>query len=679
MSAIETSPDRAANYRPEVQALRALAVAIVVVYHFWPTVLRGGFVGVDVFFVISGFLITGGLVRESLLTGRLTLGAFWSRRIRRLLPSALIVLAATAIATALLLPRNTWIDTFRQITASALYVQNWVLASDSVDYLASENAASPVQHFWSLSVEEQFYIAIPVLMAITLLVVRSRARLRKPALVILLATITVVSLAYSAYATQKSPASAYFETTTRAWEFALGGLLVFVPVGASRFFPAVRAVVGWLGWVGILVVAVTYNNQTPFPGVAALAPVAATMAVIWAGSSPVPWAPHRIMVNRASIFVGNVSYSVYLWHWPVLLFTAALLSSTPSTPLRVALVGVTLLLAWATTALVENPVRRSRRMTIGRTFGAGALAMVLVVTPVAVSWLVLREDAARQLRLAAEAAAQQEACFGAGFRDPENDCSGVEFASLTPGPDVVREDRPATYLNGCLVLAADEGVPLCHLGDPNGITRVAIVGDSHINAMTPALDIAASQLGWKVTTYLKSACTLSTAVKPESESVLSCRAWIATVAPMIAAAKYDIVVVSHSVGGDASITREEAIAGFRGAWSPLIASGAEIVVIRDVPRMTDETNTCLEANLTRPSHCDRPIDESLPYDAMAEAARGMAHVHLIDLTDTMCWDGTCKSTVGGVVVFRDYHHISSTFSITLAPQLTRALDALRLA
>ena len=270
MSAIETSPDRAANYRPEVQALRALAVAIVVVYHFWPTVLRGGFVGVDVFFVISGFLITGGLVRESLSTGRLTLGAFWSRRIRRLLPSALIVLAATAIATALLLPRNTWIDTFRQITASALYVQNWVLASDSVDYLASENAASPVQHFWSLSVEEQFYIAIPVLMAITLLVVRSRARLRKPALVILLATITVVSLAYSAYATQKSPASAYFETTTRAWEFALGGLLVFVPVGASRFFPAVRAVVGWLGWVGILVVAVTYNNQTPFPGVAAL-------------------------------------------------------------------------------------------------------------------------------------------------------------------------------------------------------------------------------------------------------------------------------------------------------------------------------------------------------------------------------------------------------------------------
>ena len=188
MSALDASPDRSTNYLPEVQALRALAVALVIGFHFWPSAVPGGFVGVDVFFVISGYLIIGGMVRESDRTGRVALASFWSRRMRRLLPLALVVLAATAIATLPLLPQNQWILVLKQIAASGLYVQNWVLANDSVDYLAADNIATPVQHFWSLSVEEQFYIAVPILIVATLALVGRRARFRRSAIVAMLGT-----------------------------------------------------------------------------------------------------------------------------------------------------------------------------------------------------------------------------------------------------------------------------------------------------------------------------------------------------------------------------------------------------------------------------------------------------------------------------------------------------------
>ena len=163
------------GFRPDIQAMRAIAVLAVLLYHLWPARLPGGFIGVDIFFVISGFLIVGNLLREAESTDRIKLWPFWSRRAKRLLPAALVVLAATAIAVVVWLPQNYWVQYMREVIASALYVQNWVLAADSVDYMAQNNTASPVQHFWTLSVEEQFYIVVPIIMVL-LLVLNSAVR-----------------------------------------------------------------------------------------------------------------------------------------------------------------------------------------------------------------------------------------------------------------------------------------------------------------------------------------------------------------------------------------------------------------------------------------------------------------------------------------------------------------------
>src|SRR3954469_2172017 len=231
-------PISRAAVRPEIQGLRAVAVAVVVVCHFWPAALPGGFVGVDVFFVISGFLITSHLLREVAATGRVSLAAFWARRARRILPAALLVLAVCALATLALVPDVHRSQFFAEIRASAFYVQNWQLAHSAVDYFARGDGPSPVQHFWSLSAEEQFYLVWPVLILIA-------AAIHRRAIAIVLGAVTIASLVYSISKTASDPAAAYFITPTRAWEFGFGGLLAMLR--PTTVIAPARAVVTWAG------------------------------------------------------------------------------------------------------------------------------------------------------------------------------------------------------------------------------------------------------------------------------------------------------------------------------------------------------------------------------------------------------------------------------------------------
>ncbi|MGB4136050.1 MAG: acyltransferase, partial [Microbacterium sp.] len=302
--------------RADIQGLRALAVTMVVVFHLYPRVLSGGYVGVDVFFVISGYLITGHLLREVQETGSVRVGRFWARRARRLLPAAFTVLAVSVLAVWIVLPITALHQNFTEIGFAAGYVLNWRLAAMSVDYLGADDQPSIVQHFWSLSVEEQFYLVWPVLILLVLWgarwMLRDRSPWRKPALAGALALVFAVSLTYSAVATEASPPEAYFATTTRAWEFAAGGLLCFLP--ALRVPEAVRAVLGWLAVAAIVLVAATYSGRTAFPGVAALLPVLATALLIHLGGAGVGarWSPQRFADVRPVRFLGDVSYAVYL-------------------------------------------------------------------------------------------------------------------------------------------------------------------------------------------------------------------------------------------------------------------------------------------------------------------------------------------------------------------------------
>lgn len=669
------------GFRPEIQALRGLAVALVVVYHFWPHLLPGGFVGVDVFFVISGFLITSHLVAEIRASGRLSLPAFWARRARRLLPASLLVLGITALATWILIPAGQWQQTFKEIVASALYVQNWLLASDSVDYLAAANVPTPVQHFWSLSVEEQFYLGIPVLLVLALaLFRRSRGAARPRIVAWTLAVVVVVSLGYSLYATFTEPGIAYFSTFARAWEFAAGGLLAFL--ATSRLPGAVRAAVAWAGWVGIAVSAFAITSSTPFPGLAALAPVAAVAAVIVAGRPEVRWAPDRFLVIRPAVWLGDISYSTYLWHWPVLIFATVVLGTDLRWWAKIVLVVVVLALAWATTRFVENPIRTMPRLIVRRprtTFAATAVAMALIASPAFIGWQAARHAAAVEVAAAAARAELAEDCFGAGVRIEALDCSEVEFEGLTPDPSAALDDRVSVYADGCHTPNNSDEVPACVFGDPEGAYRVALVGDSHAVNWLPALDRLGRERGWSVTLITRAACpfTLATQTFDTTASIESCASWKQNVIVYLDESEpFDVVFSAHFVGA-AKFDGDEA-QGVRSAWALFLERGARVVVLRDVPRATEATTPCLEEHESDPSKCALPIDEAVRDDDYVALSDEVTGVDVIDLTNVFCWDDTCKAAIGGVTVYRDGHHLTVTFSTTLAPLLGREADRLGL-
>jgi peptidoglycan/LPS O-acetylase OafA/YrhL len=283
------------GYQPEIQGLRALAVGLVLLYHFWPASLTGGFIGVDIFFVVSGFLISSHIYREAAGTGGVKIGRFWARRVRRLLPISLFVLLVTLVASLAFLPKTVWTTTFRQIAASALYTQNWVLAGDAVDYSAADNAATLVQHYWSLSVEEQFYLVWPVIFVGALAISLARRRrlttnaLPKSgyvAILVSLALLFVASLAYSIVATQANGAEAYFVTPTRVWEFAAGSLVALTFLG-RQYVGRPSWLLGWTGLAMIVASSFWFSGATAFPGWVALFPVAGACLLLAApgGSS----------------------------------------------------------------------------------------------------------------------------------------------------------------------------------------------------------------------------------------------------------------------------------------------------------------------------------------------------------------------------------------------------------
>ncbi|MCB8044832.1 acyltransferase [Microbacterium oxydans] len=341
-------------FRTDIQALRAVAIGLVVLNHLWPTRITGGYVGVDVFFVISGFLITGHLVGEMTRTGGVRLGAFYARRIRRLLPAAFVVLAVSLVLLIAFLPYPRWARNAWEIAASAGYVENWYLAAMSVNYSALNDAASMVQHYWSLSVEEQFYIVWPLLLLAALAAsARLGRRSSRPgggersasrALLLVVTTVGVLSLGASIVYTILAPSQAYFATFTRGWEFAVGGAVALL--GARLRLPRIVAqIVSILGFVLIAFSAFAYDHTTSFPGYAALVPVLGTAAVIVAGTSYSRLWHARVTALPPVQWVGGISYSLYLWHWPLIVAAPFVIGAEASTLSKVGVLAISIVLA----------------------------------------------------------------------------------------------------------------------------------------------------------------------------------------------------------------------------------------------------------------------------------------------------------------------------------------------
>ena len=572
---VAPSSEPRATFRPDIQGLRAVAVLLVVAYHLRVEGLPGGFVGVDVFFVISGFLITTHLVQRP-PTGSRDLLEFWGRRIRRILPAAFLVLAVTAIASRAFAPETRWAANAAEIIASALYVQNWVLAANATDYLAAADAATPVQHYWSLAVEEQFYLFWPIVILAAYAIAR-RARLASTMFVgFAMLSVVALSLAASIAATAAEPASAYFILPTRVWELALGGCIAALPAFGAGQIGRARVGFAWLGLGMILLAGVTITAATPFPGTAAVLPVAGAALVIIAAADGRA-SPSRWLRLRPIQHVGNTSYSIYLWHWPLIVFWPLVVG--PITPIGgLGIVALTIGLATASTYLVEDRFRFAPSL---QRFGPAfrfAVAGMLLVSILGGGHLVearLRLDAAVADATNVDDSLALEWADGdvTGIDEPAgNEPAGdepagdesssslpvsmddVSFADpstspeATPGGSGSPEPRPvrppscrgaSAIVHGFSVCPRDPSGRMvpdpvvarsdwsdayrdgCWIYTPfsarttcsygQGNVQIALVGNSHAGHWLPTLQVLAKRHGWTITTFLASRCNATDA------------------------------------------------------------------------------------------------------------------------------------------------------------------------
>ncbi len=674
----------ASDFRGDIQGLRAIAVGAVVIYHLWPNALPGGFVGVDVFFVISGFLITGHLLRHPPRSMR-DVFSFWARRIKRLLPASLLVLLAAAIGSYLWAPSSTWTETAQQIVASALYVENWQLASSSVDYLAAGDAPSPVQHFWSLSVEEQFYFVWPLLFAAVALLVR-RGKQRLLWYFLLVSTVVVVFFAFSAWFTAVEPAAAYFITPTRMWELAAGGVVAAM-ARSGRFVNIPRT--GLLAWVGLamLLFSVFWINGTmPFPGTVALLPVVGTMLMIFAGDAR-RLSPSALLSARPMRFIGDISYAVYLWHWPLIVLAPGI-TGTLGWLDKVLILAASLLLGWLSTRFFEPIFRRGAFWKpIGRTFLAAAIAMAVVVASgVALGFAAERE------RVASEAAVQSAIsggveCFGAAALPTSvggpGDCD-ITGAELLLDPIAAEDDKSDAYADGCWAWGDFSTRPSCTYGD--GTKNIALVGNSHAGHWLAPLQELAKTRGWTITTFLLDRCNGTVTVPLDfdtSAKTAGCADYARYVEERTTSGEFDAVIVSERQSaaikgksfddseGELVESQKEMLQAWKSADVPAL-------VIRDTPFPGAEEKVipdCVAADLDDLTACDAPASAWEWMDPLATAAESFPDsAAVLDPTPWFCPDGQCHAVIGGVVVYFDGSHITSTYARTLTPYIARFLD-----
>ena len=664
-------------------------MGLVVIYHLWPERLTGGYVGVDVFFVISGFLITSHLVSKPPRTAK-DLAHFYGRRIRRLLPAAFVVLAATAAAARLVAPPTLWEGIAKEVIASALYVQNWVLAGSSVDYLAAENEPTPTQHFWSLSVEEQFYLLWPVII-LGVFWAAGRAGRNPVGLVrAAIGTVFAASLAFSIYATAAEPGSAYFITPTRMWELAAGGLVAtLAPLAATRLNPTANAVLSWAGVGAIVVAGVTYTDATPFPGYAAALPVLGTALVILAASghrlSPTP-----LFAARPVQWLGGVSYSVYLWHWPLIVLLPYASSGDLGWLDKLAIIAATLVLAALSKTFVEDRFRFTRAaqgLIPTYRFAAAGMAILVAAGGLQLAEVGFRTQQAQQQLAAVETS--NDPCLGAAaVAQGAEKCEPEPDTPLIPDPALAKEDRADAYEDQCWSNAPFTDRPVCKYGD--GATQVALVGNSHAGHWLPALQILAEKNDWTISTYLVSRCNpTDVPLKFDTqEKTDNCRKYGDWVLDQTTGGQYDLVITSERqsvpVQGESWKTTEDpAVDGYRSYLAEWDKAGTNVLVIKDPPYPGNEISSipdCLAENEGDAGACSGTPREWHWMDPLYTAARDLdsPRIETVDLDRYFCPEGTCEGAVGSVVTYSDGSHITATYAKTLAPYLEQPIrDALK--
>lgn len=654
-------------YRPDIDGLRAVSILLVVSYHVWFGRVSGG---VDVFLMLSAFFLTRGFLRRMTGPSPVSPLAHLLGVFRRLLPAAAVTLVGILALVRVVYPPTAWRAVWEQTWASLAYVQNWLLAADAVDYYARTEIPSPLQHFWSMSVQGQAFVLWILLLALCQVVVRRRGLSPDRVVAVVFSAVFAVSFAYSVVHTATAQQSAYFNTGARLWEFAAGSLLV-VALPHVRLAAGARAILGWVGLVGLLVLGAVLDVQGGFPGFLALWPILCAAAIVVSGSTDVRGAgPARLLASRPLQAVGRDAYALYLVHWPVLVTFLVLNERT-----EVGLVGgagivaLSLVLARALTWAIDRPVRAWRRGD------ASPLAPVAVVTAAATvvvlplgAWQV--STWAEQRAIAARAEALNPGA--AVVRDPSLPEPPAD-AALLPLPTLLEEEW-VQLENLCAGdWTPEEEILVGTCFEAPHVSRasrtIAVIGDSHAQQATGALLPVAEANGWGVVSLVKGGCSMGLDEPGLDEQ---CDDWRRAAIALVERVVPDAVltVVTRSDAGEDDETLRPGIEHFLDRMG---GAGIEVLAMRDNPRFAfDMYNCVIEAD--DPLTCAVPRSASLAdHNPAGHLAR--PGVHLLDLTPWICPDDLCAGVIGNVAVYRDDNHLTRLYARTLGPSLAEQLTS----
>ena len=608
----------------QIQGLRALAALLVTLFHAkW---VSGGFIGVDIFYVISGFLITGLLLREIERTGTIKFKEFYARRFKRLLPTSFFVLLVTAVASWLLIPATMRSSLGRDIIAASLYVSNYLFAWCQADYQNLDATPSPVIHYWSLAVEEQFYLIWPLLILFFFVVATKIGK--KIALTFLVATVTALSFIFSIYQTETSPIWAFYSLPTRAWELGFGALLVLLPpIKTKKLF-------GLLGFIFIIISAFVFDDTTAFPGINAVLPVMGTVMLISTINS---WPPFLNDVANSRFFqwLGEISYPLYLWHWPLLVLPSTYFARPLAIYERILAIVTTILLADLTHRFIEEPFRKNRSNSILVFKRSGVLTLVSVLIGAVIIF----------------------------SSSDKIDISGINGAvSLAE-----IKARPLVYDDGCHANYGQTSSATCEYADKGSQKTMVLYGDSHAAQWFPALVEIASRSGYKLISLTKSACPSVDTVRLDQGGfkMSRCKQWRINTIKRIQEIKPDILIMSsfQYFAQPPRFTDREKWwnDGQRKLLTEVKNVSPHLIYITDTPHPLRDIPACLaNYSISKCNTTQRSEDLSI------------SGFNVIDPNSWLC-SRVCPAVKDGVVTYRDASHISVDIAIALIPRLTQAL------
>ena len=679
------------TFRPDIEGLRAIAVLLVVLNHAGMPALQGGYVGVDVFFVVSSFLITGLLLKEAERGRRISLLGFYARRARRILPAATLVLAVTVVSSFALIGGTSAARTAEDGQWAALFASNFREISQGTDYWASDLPPSPLQHYWSLAIEEQFYLFWPAsMMAVAAIGRRVPIRTR---LTFLLAVTIAVSLTWSVYATTENASAAYFSPLTRTWELAAGAILAVLTPTIMRLPVFLAAVTSVSGLIAIAAAALTLDEYTGYPGSAAILPVGGTVLVIIGGTITPKRGAEVLLRCRPLQWLGKLSYSLYLWHWPVLILAAASLGTELAMTTKLAFVGVALALSVLTFKYVELPVRNSswlkaRRPSVSVAFGAALVALSLL------------------LLAGCSGSPSENLSEHQPGRVPASDTAATAFA---PGSDLPTADEVAKAVadsvnvagwppeppvgsfpfnqHACISgLDAPTGKVKCSYGDANGDETVVVYGDSHAQMWASPLGVTATELGRHFEVFSMFSCPpadFSVYNAKRKGDYPECKAFRADSLAKIEALHPSVVLISGQRQGtwlekdgrpDKENTRAAWEKGLASTIKSLSAISDRVVVIGDIAYSEKDPEDCVTSNSddVRRCHTQRSYAVDTEHNEMEKRVAEAGGAEYVDVVPWLCAEDVCPAVVAGYATHKDAQHISTNYALWLRRSLAEA-------